>query len=154
MLVLLLLLLFLMEGDSCFLYHILPPKPHDISLCFYVKSGSFLVCVFLFCFVLQTERVIYASITLPWDNFQLFRKQQFLINIGMSKPVIFKDIWIIPFLFNKALLSMNFVNGKHSFWLNHIGSAMLNLEEIPFFFLTQVAHKRLLLKTLEIKQQP
>ena len=69
----------------------------------------------------------------------------------MSKPVIFKDIWIIPFLYNKALLSMNFVNGKHSFWLNHIGSAMLNLEEIPFFFLTQVAHKRLLLKTLEIK---
>ena len=49
----------LMEGDSCFLYRILPPKPHDISL--YVKRGSFLVCVFLFCFVLQTERVIYAS---------------------------------------------------------------------------------------------
>ena len=29
---------------------------------------------------------------------------------------------------------MNFVSGKHSFWLNHIGSAMLNLEEIHFFF--------------------
>ena len=69
----------------------------------------------------------------------------------MSKPVIFKDVWIIPFFFNEALLSMNFVSGKHSFWLKHIGSAMLNLEEIHFFFLTQVSQKTLRLKSLEIK---
>lgn len=52
----------------------------------------------------------------------------------MSKPEIFKDVWIIPFFFNEASLSMNFISGKHSFWLKHIGSAMLNLEEIHFFF--------------------
>ena len=31
---------------------------------------------------------------------------------------------------------MNFVSGKNSFGLKHIGSAMLNLEERHFFFLT------------------